>query len=68
MFDSRFNELNCKIDAIIKFLIDNNGFNYEMYNHTCPAFSDEPDSNIVEYAQDIKKFIYDLKYPEDLPF
>jgi len=59
-------ELNCKINTIIKFLKDYDGYSYELYNHTCPAFTDEPDSNIVEYAQDIKDILNSLN--AELPF
>ena len=63
-------ELNHKIDAIIDYLKENGGYYYKIYNHTCPAFDNEPDSNIVEYAEDIKDIIYNTnnKYSEDLPF
>jgi len=61
-------EMLCKINAIIKFLIDNNGSEYLMYNRTCPAFSEEPDSDIVEYAQDIKNIINNLNKEDSDPF
>jgi hypothetical protein len=66
--DWTYKELIFKIDMIIEYLKDNGGENYELYNHTCPAYSDEPDSNIVEYAEDIKKIIDDLKNPPDTSF
>lgn len=47
------NELLFKIDIIIKYLKNNNGYNYKLYNHICPDIG-EPDSNIVEYAQDVE--------------
>lgn len=68
----KLRELNYKIDEIIEYLKAHNGDNYKLYNHICPFMSEdiEPDSDIVEYALDIKKIINDInkKYPEDLPF
>ncbi len=46
------NELLYKIEAIIKFLKNNCGYDYKLYNHLCPGMW-EPDSNIVEYAEDV---------------
>lgn len=66
-------ELNYKIDAIIEYLKNNGGYDYKVYNHTCSHYSNKPDSNIVEYAEDIKNAIGELLDPididfEDLPF
>lgn len=66
-------ELNYKIDAIIEYLKTNGGYDYKVYNRTCSHFSNKPDSNIVEYAEDIKNAISVLLDPididfEDLPF
>ena len=44
------------IDAIIEYLKKNGGYKHRLYNHTCPLYDKEPDSNIVEYARDIKDF------------
>ena len=46
------NELIYKMEAIIEYLKNNNGYNYELYNRLCPGMW-EPDSNIVEYAEDV---------------
>jgi len=64
------NELNYKMDAVIDFLKDNNGHEYKLYNHCC-ADADEPDSDIVEYAQDVKSIInnyFNAKETTELPF
>ena len=46
-------ELIYKMETVIEYLKNNNGYNYKLYNHLCPGY-DEPDSNIIEYAEDIK--------------
>jgi len=70
MSDYTFNELNAKIDIIIEYLKDNGGYDYELYNNTCPYYSDKPNSNIVEYAEDIKREIDYIKNKDviELPF
>ncbi len=45
-------ELIYKIEAVIEYLKNNGGYDYELYNHLCPSMG-EPDSNIVEYAEDV---------------
>ena len=40
-------ELIYKINAIIDYLKDNNGYDYKLYNQLCPG-DGEPDSNIIE--------------------
>lgn len=45
-------ELIYKLKAIIKYLMDNGGCDYELYNHLYPDIG-EPDSNIIEYAEDV---------------
>lgn len=45
-------ELIYKLEAIIEYLKSNGGYNYKLYNRLCPGI-EEPDSNIVEYAEDI---------------
>ena len=45
-------ELIYKIEAVIEYLKNNNGYNYELYNQLCPGIG-EPDSHIVEYAEDV---------------
>ena len=45
-------ELIYKINTIIDYLKDNNGYDYKLYNRLCPGMG-KPDSNIVEYAEDV---------------
>lgn len=45
-------ELIYKLEAVIEYLKNNCGYDYELYNRLCPCMG-EPDSNIVEYAEDI---------------
>lgn len=52
-------ELLYKLNTIIEYLKDNNGCDYKLYNHLCPEYG-EPDSNIVEYAEDILYIINEL--------
>ena len=66
-------ELNYKIDAIIEYLKNNGGYDYKVYNHTCSHFSKKPDSNIVEYAEDVSNMVTKIIDPtqideKDLPF
>jgi hypothetical protein len=66
-----FRELYFKINTIIEYLKEHDGYNYGLYNRTCPLYSDEPDSNIVEYAEDIRwiiKNIINENYYDDVPF
>ena len=67
--ESELNELNYKMNVILEYLKNNNGHNYKLYNHACPD-TDEPDSDIVEYAQDVKDIINSQFNDEDteLPF
>lgn len=46
------NEIIYKMEAIIEYLKNNDGYNYELYNRLCPGIG-EPDSNIVEYAENV---------------
>lgn len=46
------NEIIYKMKTIIEYLKNNDGYNYELYNRLCPGIG-EPDSNIVEYAEDV---------------
>lgn len=59
-------EFLIKIETIIKYLEKNGGYNYKLYNHISPDSSNKPDSNIVEYAKDIRDYWLDLKYNNDL--
>ena len=52
-------ELIYKINIIIDYLKDNNGYDYKLYNQLCPGYG-EPDSNIVEYAKDFLNIINEL--------
>lgn len=68
-------ELMYKLDEVIKYLKNNNGYEYKLYNHGCRNNNVEADSNIVEYAEDIKEMVIQLLnenileiIPEDLPF
>lgn len=45
-------ELIYKLDVVIEYLKNNGGHDYKLYNHICPDMG-EPDSNIVEYAEDV---------------
>lgn len=50
-------EILYKIDAVILYLKENNGENYKVYNKLCPGDNITPDSNILEYAEDIKNML-----------
>ena len=49
-------ELMYKLEAVIEYLKNNGGYDYEIYNRLCPGMG-EPDSNIVEYAEDVLQMI-----------
>lgn len=53
------NELIYKMEAVIEYLKNNNGYEHKLYNRLCPNYG-EPDSNIVEYAEDILNIINEL--------
>ena len=46
------NEIIYKMEAVIEYLKNNGGYDYELYNRLFPGMG-EPDSNIVEYAEDV---------------
>lgn len=50
-------ELLYKIDVIIDYLKENKGHEYKLYNRVCPDNNIEPDSDIVEYAEDVKNIV-----------
>ena len=50
-------ELLYKLNTIIEYLKNNDGYDYKLYNKLCPDM-ENPDSNIVEYAEDV---IYMIK-------
>ena len=45
-------ELIYKLEAVIEYLKNSGGYDYELYNRLCLCFV-KPDSNIVEYAEDV---------------
>ena len=45
-------ELLYKLNTVIEYLKNNNGYNYKLYNQLCPDY-EAPDSNIVVYAEDV---------------
>ena len=53
-------ELLYKLDVIINYLKENNGYEYKLYNHLCPDNNIEPDSDIVEYAEDVKNIVNEI--------
>lgn len=53
-------ELLYKIDIIIEHLKESNGYEYKLYNRVCPDNGIEPDSNIIEYAEDIKNMVIEM--------
>ena len=46
------NEIIYKMVTVIEYLKNNGRYDYELYNRLCPGMG-EPDSNIVEYAEDV---------------
>ena len=52
-------ELIYKMETIIKYLKKHNGYKYKLYNRLCPGMG-EPDSNIVEYAEDCLELVNEL--------
>lgn len=52
-------ELLYKSNSIIEYLKNNNGYDYKLYNELCPGYG-EPDSNIVEYAEDVLEIVENL--------
>lgn len=49
-------ELIYKMEAVIEYLKNNGGYDYELYNQLCPGM-EKPDSNVVEYAEDVLHMI-----------
>lgn len=56
----REDELLYKINVIIKYLKEHNGYEYKLYNRLCPNNDIEPDSNIVEYALDALDIVKEM--------
>lgn len=52
-------ELLYKINTIIDYLKKHNGYDYKSYNKLCPGMGN-PDSNIVEYAEDVKNIVIEM--------
>ena len=50
------NKLIYKLEEIIEYLKKNNGYNYKIYNILFPGMG-KPDSNIVEYAEDVLNLV-----------
>ena len=44
------------VTGAFEYLKNNGGYDYELYNRLCPGIG-EPDSNIVEYAEDVLQMI-----------
>ena len=53
-------ELLYKIDVIIEYLKESNGNKYKLYNRVRSDNVIEPDSNIIEYAEDIKNMVIEI--------
>ncbi len=49
-------ELIYKLEAVIEYLKNSGGYDYELYNRLCQG-SGKPDSNIVEYAEDVLSLV-----------
>ena len=62
------NELMYKLNEVIEYLKNNSGYDYKVYNHLCPNFNNEPDSNIVEYEEDVKQIIEKILEKSDKNF
>ena len=54
-------ELLYKLNTVIEYLKNNNGYNYKLYNQLCPDY-EASDSNIVEYAEDVKFYLDFFKH------
>ena len=52
-------ELIYKLETVIEYLKNNGGYDYKLYNRLCPDMG-KPDSNIVEYAEDIFEIVNKL--------
>ena len=53
-------ELLYKISAVIDYLKTHNGHEFKVYNRFCSHTAEEPDSDIVEYAEDVESMIKKL--------
>ena len=52
-------ELLYKLNTVIEYLKNNDGYDYKLYNYLCPGMG-EPDSNIVEYVEDVLEIVENL--------
>ena len=52
-------ELIYKLEVIIEYLKNNGGHDCKLYSRLCPGMG-KPDSNIVEYAKDVKNMVEEL--------
>jgi len=53
-------EIIYKLDAVINYLKDNDGYEHKLYNDLCPDTDNKLDFNIVEYAEDVKNIIVEI--------
>ena len=56
----REDEILYKIDVIIRYLKEHKGYDYKLYNRLCPDTNIEPDSNVVEYAEDVLDIVKEM--------
>ena len=56
----REDEILYKIDVIIRYLKEHKGYDYKLYNRLCSDTNIEPDSNIVEYAEDVLDIVKEI--------
>lgn len=53
-------EITYKMNSVIDYLKEKNGYTYKAYNYGCSHTLEEPNYNIVEYAEDVMTMINDL--------
>ena len=49
-------DVKFKLEVVMYFLVSRNGYSFKLFNHTLPD-SDEPDSDIIEYMEDIMNLV-----------
>ena len=54
--DIEIRELKFKLEVVMYFLVSRNGYSFKLFNHPLPD-SDEPDSDIIEYMEDIMNLV-----------
>ena len=52
-----YQELFYKLDIIIDYLKNHDGYNYKLHNYVNPISDNIPDINIVDFAEEIKDMI-----------